>query len=281
MNPVPRISVVTPCYNQVQFIERTMQSVINQKYPNLEYIVIDGGSTDGSLDVIRKYRSYLNYFVSEPDRGQADAINKGFRMATGKIFAWLNSDDLYAPGALECVARYFTANPSTGVVVGDCDTIDINDDVIGTTRSVSVGLRTILYTRGAIAQPAAFFTHEAFQQTGELNIELFYTLDFEFFLRMRASGVRFGIIRRPLAQFRLHPASKTVSEGKTKITSAYRKVQKQYLVALGFTSFENPTFIEFIYRVRLYLARLFIRGQFIPFSSFFALRRAEAAAHKK
>jgi glycosyltransferase involved in cell wall biosynthesis len=112
---LPKISIVTPSFNQGRFIEKTILSVIEQDYPNLEYIIIDGGSTDESVEIIKKYEKHLAYWVSEPDRGQSHAINKGFERATGEIFGWLNSDDWYHPGALKALAEAFAANPEAGV----------------------------------------------------------------------------------------------------------------------------------------------------------------------
>ena len=121
----PKISIVTPSFNQVQFIEETIRSVILQNYPNLEYIIIDGGSTDGSVEIIKKYEKYLTYWVSEPDSGQSEAINKGWKIATGDIIAWLNSDDMYMPYALSTIASMYAANPDKIIFQGSCNNIDI------------------------------------------------------------------------------------------------------------------------------------------------------------
>ncbi|NVO00781.1 MAG: glycosyltransferase, partial [Geobacteraceae bacterium] len=124
MTAPPKITIVTPSYNQGRFLEKTILSVLDQGYPNLEYIVIDGGSTDESVEIIKKYADRLTYWVSEPDRGQSHAINKGFERATGEIFGWLNSDDWYHPGALQAVAEAFAANPDVGAVVGAGEMVD-------------------------------------------------------------------------------------------------------------------------------------------------------------
>ena len=120
----PRVSIVTPSYNQAAYIEETIRSVLLQGYPNLEYIIIDGGSKDGSVDIIRKYEPWLAYWSSEPDKGQGHAISKGFEKATGEIFGWLNSDDAYCRGTLELVCRLFLNRPNVGLLYGDCDVID-------------------------------------------------------------------------------------------------------------------------------------------------------------
>src|SRR5437899_9101981 len=130
VNSYPKISVVTPSYNQGSYLERTIRSVINTEYPNIEYIVIDGGSTDNSLDIIKKYEKYLKYWVSEQDRGQSNAINKGFSHATGDLWTWLSSDDYYMPGALWTIATMAIANPEASVFVGSGRIIDETGKVI-------------------------------------------------------------------------------------------------------------------------------------------------------
>ncbi|HRY21099.1 MAG TPA: glycosyltransferase family 2 protein, partial [Flexilinea sp.] len=127
----PFVSIVTPSFNQAEFLERTIQSVLSQDYPNLEYIIIDGGSTDGSVEIIRKYENRLAYWVSEKDKGQTNAINKGFNRAKGEIFAWLNSDDIYEPGAIQAAVEALMSDPSLGFVYGDCNFIDSHDRIIG------------------------------------------------------------------------------------------------------------------------------------------------------
>ena len=129
--PWPRVSIVTPSYNQGQYIEETIRSVLLQGYPDLEYFVIDGGSTDASVDVIRKYEPWLAYWVSEIDKGQSAAINKGFIKATGFVFGWLNSDDVYLPETLRFIGDYWHSRPETNFVVGDVMLIDEENDVIG------------------------------------------------------------------------------------------------------------------------------------------------------
>jgi glycosyltransferase involved in cell wall biosynthesis len=208
----PRITVVTPSYNQGHFLEQTIQSALSQDYPNLEYLVIDGGSTDNSVEIITKYADRISYWASEKDKGQSDAINKGFRRATGDVLAWLNSDDLYCPGALARVAQFFQEHPECGAVIGDQESIDKDGRVIDLKKAVPVTFRRILYSACAVPQPSTFFTRRAWEITGDVDTALHYVLDYDYFLRMQARGIRFGLIKSPLARFRLHADSKTVSE---------------------------------------------------------------------
>lgn len=210
---LPRISVITPSYNQARFIEQTIQSVLSQNYPHLEYLIIDGGSTDGTLDILRRYNDHLTW-ISEQDSGQTNAINKGLRMASGEIVAYLNADDLYEPDTLFLVGKYFNSNSDAMCVTGQCQNIDEKGKIIR--RGVSwyknfwlrVGNYSVLQVLNFIAQPATFWRRCILEQIGYLDERLHYTMDYEYWLRI---GKHYPIHRlhRPLAQFRIHSNSKS------------------------------------------------------------------------
>jgi glycosyltransferase involved in cell wall biosynthesis len=202
------VSVVTPSLNQGAFIEETIRSVLDQDYSSIEHIVVDGGSTDETLEVLRRY-PHLRW-ISEADRGQADAINRGFAMASGEIFGWLNSDDLYLPGALSA-AVCLLQQTGCGMVHGGWRQIDEHGSLINDVDPVPFDLRKQLDHSNRVAQPGALFTRAAFEAVGGLDPTYRYALDYEFFLRI---GGLFEVrhVDRILAAYRYHPRSKTVSE---------------------------------------------------------------------
>jgi glycosyltransferase involved in cell wall biosynthesis len=203
----PRISIITPSFNQAHFLEQTIRSVLLQGYPNLEYIIIDGGSTDGSVDIILKYAPWLAFWVSEPDEGQGDAINKGLNKCTGDIIGWLNSDDYYHPGVLERISQVFRADPALGLVFGDIQVIDPSGEVSG-----PIGYRhrpdRMLSCLEIPFQPASFFSSLLVQQIGPLDTSLHYVMDVDILLRAMANAP-FMSLPLPLAFFRIHENSKT------------------------------------------------------------------------
>ncbi|MEP6819673.1 MAG: glycosyltransferase family 2 protein [bacterium] len=213
----PRITVVTPSYNQGQFLEQTILSVLGQQYPNLEYIVMDGGSTDNSVEIIKKYENQLAYWRSERDGGQADAINKGFEMATGNILAWLNSDDFYLPGTLAFVGARL--NPAQSeLVFGNCLHIFQDRPIVHGSDVRSEHEQRNLLLADYIIQPSAFWTRQAMQETGPLDKTLDFGFDWEWFVRALQAGVKFAAEDTYLSVYRKHQGHKTGVGGERRLS---------------------------------------------------------------
>ncbi len=179
----PLVTIVTPSYNQASFLESTLRSVLEQNYPNLEYIVVDGGSTDGSADLIKNYADKLAWWVSEPDEGQADAINKGMARAKGELVAWLNSDDVYRPGAIQQAVAALQQHPQASMVYADLDSIDRSGRVFNTIHYRQFSLLDLLSFE-IIGQPTVFMRRAVLQQAGPLDASYRYLLDHQLWLRM-------------------------------------------------------------------------------------------------
>jgi glycosyltransferase involved in cell wall biosynthesis len=211
---LPRISVVTPSLNQGPFLERTIRSVLDQDYSNLEYIIIDGGSTDGSVEIIKKYESQLAYWVSEPDAGQSSAINKGLARATGTILAWLNSDDYYLPGALETIAKTALAHLEAGAFVGAGEIIDSTGKVVyhkDPPPAITLETHYEWMRGGNFMQPSCFFRDAVWRAVAPLDESLHITFDVDLWMRMSKAGCRFFAIDRLLSQALSHPRAKTTA----------------------------------------------------------------------
>lgn len=212
----PKISIITPSYNQAQFLERTIISVLNQNYPNMELIVIDGGSTDNSMEIIKKYEKYLTYWISEPDKGQSDAINKGLRIAKGDILAWQNSDDIYLPGAFNKVGEIYKKNTRTDLVFGNIYLIDSNDKINNEMRYVPFSLNDLLYFDWNIGSQAAFWSRRLMDKVGLLRDDISTCFDFDWFIRLGRNAKEIRFIKDFLGAYRIHEDAKlsTVSQEK-------------------------------------------------------------------
>jgi glycosyltransferase involved in cell wall biosynthesis len=200
-------AVVTPSFNQATFIERTVRSVLEQHYTPLEYVICDGQSTDATLDVLELYRGQLT-IISEPDSGQAAAVNKGIQRTRGEIIGWLNSDDVYRPEALSRVASFFDAAPDVDVVYGDADLIDEQDRFLDRYYTEAWSASR-LADRCILAQPAVFLRRRVVEQWGGLDERLQYVLDYEYWLRLARAGACFRYVPGVLAATRLHASTKT------------------------------------------------------------------------
>jgi glycosyltransferase involved in cell wall biosynthesis len=202
---------VTPAFNRREYIAETIESVLDQNYPNLELIVVDGGSTDGTPEIIRRYEKHLAWWVSEKDNGPAEAIAKGFRRTTGTLHGSLMSDDLYLPGALHAVAEAF-AGGGIDVVYGNTYWVDGQGKRIGERRQTPFSPMGYLYGASDLQEPATFWTADLYRKAGGINPDYKFAFDMELFFRFVTNGGRFKHINRFLASFRIHPASKSSNE---------------------------------------------------------------------
>lgn len=223
---IPKITVVTPSYNQGQFIEATVRSVLLQDYPNLEYVVMDGGSSDETVSILEAYDDRIDYWQSAPDGGQTHAINEGLRRASGEILGWLNSDDFLLPGALSHVAECFTSAPSTDLLSGAGISYDQETGRYQPHRACGTGwapnLLSMLTQHGNVIQHSTFWRSSVLDQVGLLDESYDYAMDHEFFLRCCAQGQTFRVTDRCLAAFRRHKDQKTQEDGSPYVQEAER-----------------------------------------------------------
>lgn len=203
------ISIVTPSFHQDRYIEKTIQSVLSQDYPQIEYMIVDGGSSDGTVKVIKKYEDRLAWWVSEADQGQTDAINKGFARAKGDVLAWLNSDDTYEPGALTAAVKYLQAHPEVGMVYGDCNYINEAGNVVGKFNSTQTSYKLLRRGYTHIPQQTMFFRADLWRQVGPLDPSFYFAMDYDLWTRI-AARTQIRYVPQAWANFRLHTSGKTL-----------------------------------------------------------------------
>lgn len=230
MNTLPLVSIVTPSFNQARFLDATIRSVLEQDYPRIEYLIVDGGSTDGSVEIIEKYAEGLefssplledrqqsvgihkvNYWVSEKDQGQTDAINKGFARAQGDILAWINSDDTYEPGAISAAVKYLQEHPEVGLVYGDANFIDEGGRVIGKFAARQTDYARLRRGYVHIPQQASFFRAGLWREVGPLDPSFYFAMDYDLWVRL-AARAPIHYTPQTWANFRLHSSGKTIAD---------------------------------------------------------------------
>ncbi len=202
----PLVSIVTPSYNQAPFLEQTIRSVLEQDYSSIEYMVVDGSSNDGSVDIIKKYADRLAWWVSEKDSGQGEAINKGLSRAKGEIIAWINSDDYYLPNVISSAVKIFEQNPDVDLIYGDMLAVDQNSQTINTLKYKQLSLEDLLCFQ-IIGQPAVFMRREAYEKAGGLDITFHYMLDHHLWIRIAQQG-KILHVPQVWAAARYHPQAK-------------------------------------------------------------------------
>jgi len=223
MAEFPLVSIVTPSFNQATFLEKTIQSVLSQDYPNLEYWVIDGGSTDGSVSIIRGYADRLSGWLSEPDQGQGDAINKGFRRCQGEIVAWLNSDDIYRPRAIRRAVEVLQAHPEVGLVYSDVDSIDARGEVFNRMTYAQWGMEDLMAFH-MLGQVSVIFRLSILERAGLLDLSYHFLLDHHLWLRIALETRLKYVPGEVWAAARMHPGAKNVAQAKRFGEEAYRLV---------------------------------------------------------
>jgi glycosyltransferase involved in cell wall biosynthesis len=259
-----KISIITPSYNQAQFLEQTILSVLNQNYPNLEYIVIDGGSIDGSVDIIKKYEKYLSFWVSEKDKGQSNAINKGFKESTGEILAYLNSDDLYLPFTLSKINDYFNRNPAHKFLFGNIVIIDKNNNIQNLKKQLSYNYNSgcLLGFGKIIDQPSSFWLREILSEVGYLDELYDYCMDAEYWGRI-ARKYKMHHYNEYLSCFRIHFNSKTYLVNNKK--NDKNKIEKKTLNLVNYNILRYSHLVpyvfvgslKFLYQIRRIFFRFF------------------------
>jgi len=254
-----KLSIITPSYNQGTYLGETISSVVQQGYPNLEYIIMDGGSTDESLDIIKMHEKDISVWISEPDNGQSHAFNKGLSKSSGDIIGWLNSDDVYYPGALKKVVQVFNEHPEVDVVFGNVNFIDENGKVLHRTKEITLDLNTYVFTERCYhANAAGFFRKHCFEKYGLLNEKLVYSMDYELYLRFAFNHCVFFQLNDVLAAYRLHAHSKTYTRFDTMKAEckASAETYKKYLKI-------HPAFylpLKYYYKMHRIIKKLFSRS---------------------
>lgn len=265
----PLFSVVTPSYNQGAFIKETIETIKNQDYDNIEHIIIDGKSTDNTIDILKSYGESITW-VSENDKGQTDAINKGLKLANGEIVAYLNSDDIYLPGTISHIVNLFNSNPDVEFIYGDFHAIDAESKIIDKIKTIPFDSNVLLYDANFISQPSSFYRKTLIDKIGLFDDKLHYLMDYEFFLRAAKRKINFMLTKRYLSAIRYHGNCKTLTgsepwaEERRALKKLYSRHHTQHASA--------QKILKVIYRIKRYF-HLILRGRLDFTNRKLAIRR--------
>lgn len=251
---IPKVSIVTPTYNQGRYVARTVRSVLLQDYPNLEYLFLDGGSTDGTMAEVEPYLKRFAYWRSERDGGQADAVQEGLRRASGDVMAYLNSDDVLAPGAVRRVVRFFERHPDVDAVYSHRVVIDENDRIVSTWL-LPPHSNYLISRWDLLPQETCFWRRKLFERAGNVDSSMAFALDYDLFVRYMRAG-RFARLNAFLGAFRRHGASKTVSQMDSIGKAEIEVVMRRYGIRVGpLDRLAGKVFNQFVIRLGAYYAR--------------------------
>ena len=225
-----KISIVMPSYNKADFVERSILSVLNQNYPNIELIIIDGGSTDGTVEIIKKYEQYIAFWISEKDQGQSDALNKGFKHCTGKIYGFLNSDDVYLPGAFKCASLALKKNLDKKIIFGDWLSIDKKDSIIDYNYAFDFNLNHFKYEGFHLSATSMFWRSEVHKRFSGFDNNLYYTMDYQLILEFGINEGEHSFKRVPnvFAGFRRYKGQKTTGNMDQGVIEEHKLMAHRY-----------------------------------------------------
>jgi glycosyltransferase involved in cell wall biosynthesis len=252
-----KISIVTPSFNQGQYLEKTITSVLEQNYENTEYHILDGGSTDNSKNVLKKFDDEITSWVSEKDKGQSHAINKGIKLSNGEIFGYINSDDFYEDGVFDIVVKFFNKNPNIDIIYGNFNYVDKNSNILSKQKGIPFDSGIFRYDQNLICQPASFWRENVFNKVGLFDEDLKFFMDYEFFLRCIKNGLNIKYVNFTIANLRLHDECKTVY-GQGDFVKTYKAIRQSILdpyqinLSPGKGKDYKLFFLRILYRIKFY-----------------------------
>ncbi len=267
----PRISIITPSFNSGKYIEDAILSILGQQYENYEHIVVDGGSTDNTIEILKRYKHVK--WISEPDNGQSEALNKGFKMATGEIIGWLNADEFYMPDAFSDISAMFETNESIDVLYGDVIFVDAQGTLLRYRCSHGFSFATLLYYGPFLSNCSLFFRRSVLERGCTLRTDFRYVMDHEFFVHLATIGLRFRYSPKPYGVFRWTGANISLSYDDPRRTSESVEIRKEYGIKWSRTLLGTRILYQLLRMYRFLLFRILFFGLLREFWKSTALKQ--------